>query len=82
MKEPNVRRLWTDVEDAELWDLMETEDASWEERAVFLPGRTAQALRRRYQYLTEGQPLPKGFVRHYTPEEDELLKELARLGIP
>ena len=72
---------WTDDEEETLLELAGT-DATWEERAVYLPGRSATAARSHYHYLISDKSLPKEYKRLYTAEEDELLRELDEAGIP
>ena len=72
---------WTDDEEETLLELAGT-DATWEERAVYLPGRSATAARSHYHYLISDKSLPKEYKRLYTAEEDELLQELDEAGIP
>ena len=80
-KTSETNKPWNDEEDRKLLDLVETE-ASWEERALYLPGRSAHAARVRYRYLKRGDSLPKKFRRKFTAKEDELLLQLDEAGIP
>ena len=73
-------RPWTEEEDRILFKLAEI-DATWEERAVYLPGRSAKAAKGRHRYLLQGASVAKNVQRRFTDDEDELLLALATTNL-
>ena len=73
-------RAWTSEEKELLLKLGKT-DASWEEIAENLPGRSANAALNQYFKLTRGSPAPKSRLTVWTAEEDASLVEAAESGM-
>ena len=76
-------KLWTDEEKKLLLELKKG-NTSWADIAEFFPERGLKSVQSQYTFLTRSPPLsaPQVVVQHYTAEEDELLLELAKAGVP
>ena len=71
---------WTDEEQELLLELVES-NLPWREIAERLPGRTETAARGKYRLLS-GNFVPRKTWKHFSAEEDELLLELDKAGVP
>lgn len=75
-------KFWTREENELLLKLVET-NASWEEIGEQLPGRTLGALKRHYSVLTKGsRQAPESVTKEFSAEEDKLLLDLDKKGVP
>ena len=75
------RKRWTKEEEKLLLDLAKT-DLSFEEITKQFPGRTVKAVRNKYTNLLKGYSMPKKYYKSYTAEEDELILQLHKEGVP
>ena len=74
-------KLWTNKERELLLKLVGT-NTSWEDIAKNLPGRTTEATKGQYYYLNTDFSAPEEFKRRWTAEEDELIQNLTKAGVP
>ena len=88
VRDPSVEKptrktkFWTREEDELFLKLIET-NASWEEIGEQLPGRTLGAIKRRYSVLIKGsRPAPESVAKQFSAEEDKLLLDLDKKGVP
>lgn len=81
-KTSSKTKFWTREEDKLLLKLVEI-NTSWEEIGEQLPGRTLGALKSRYKFLINGpRKAPEGVAKEFSAEEDKLLLELDKKGVP
>ena len=71
-------RLWTEEESNYLLELAE-QGVPIKELMEIFEGRSEQAIRSKYRYLTKGWTVPEALLKPFTAEEDELLLEVAEL---
>ena len=79
--EEEANTFWTPEEDKRLVALRDGEGMTWKQVARRLPGRTSIAASKRYHRLINDFPESKTDRKHFTAEEDALLRKLAKTNL-
>ena len=80
-KIPRTVKLWTYEENELLLELVET-NISWREIAKYFPSRSLKAIKGHLYFLKSDSSAPQSITSQFTAEEDELLIQLGKAGIP